>query len=87
MGPRPPLVLFGFFGCTVSCGLWDLNTLTRGQTLAPAVETQSPSHWTARKCPLLVLTRRVPAAMRLLSPSSTDGWSSSPATPSNLLHA
>ena len=88
VGPRPPLVLFGFFGCTVSHGLWDLNTLTRGQTCAPAVEAQSPSHWTARKRPPLVLTRRVPAAMRLrLSPSLTDGWLNSPPAPSNLLHA
>ena len=38
----------GFFG---HC-MWDLSSLTRDQTHAPAVEAQSPNCWTTR-CPLM----------------------------------
>lgn len=33
------------------CGLWDLSSLTRDQTLDPC-ETWIPNHWTTRKFPL-----------------------------------
>ena len=30
------------------CSMWNLSSLTRGQTCAPAVKAQSPTHWTTR---------------------------------------
>lgn len=36
------------------CGLWDLSSLTRDQTLDPC-ETLIPNHWTTRKFPSLTL--------------------------------
>ena len=31
--------------------LWDLSSMTRNQTGSPAVEAQSPNHWTAWEFP------------------------------------
>ena len=33
------------------CSMWNLSSLTRGQTCAPAVKAQSPTHWTTRELP------------------------------------
>ena len=40
-----------FFPLAVTCTLCDLSSLTRDWTCAPAVEAQSPDHWTAREFP------------------------------------
>ena len=32
-------------------GMWDLSSPARDEPMAPAVEAQSPNHWTARKLP------------------------------------
>ena len=36
-------------------GMWELSSLTREQTCAPAVEAQSPNHWTTGESPCFVL--------------------------------
>ena len=41
-------ILFLIF-LVVLHGLWDLSSLIRDQTWAPAVEAQSPNHWTTRE--------------------------------------
>ena len=46
------LSLFFFFGVLHS--MQDLSSLTKDQTCAPAVETQSLNHGTAREVPILV---------------------------------
>ena len=32
-------------------GMWDLNSLTRGQTHTPCIGRWSPNHWTTREVP------------------------------------
>ena len=44
-------LLFFFGGGATPCGLWDLSSLDREQTLAPTVEVWSLNHWTAREFP------------------------------------
>ena len=53
LGTFPPGWFFflSFFFFAVLQGLRDLSSLTRDQTCAPAVEAQSPHHWTAREYP------------------------------------
>ena len=36
----------------VLCSMWDPSSLTKDRTLAPALEAQSPNHWTIREVPL-----------------------------------
>ena len=36
-------------------GMWELSSLTREQTWVPAVEAQSPNHWTTGESPCFVL--------------------------------
>ena len=31
--------------------MWDLSSLTRDRTQAPALEVQSPNHWTSKEVP------------------------------------
>ena len=45
---------FFFFLAAPSC-LWDLSSLSRNQTQAPAVEAQSLNHWTTREVPPMPL--------------------------------
>ena len=45
------------------CGLWDLVPRPGIETMPPAVETQSPNHWTAREIP---------------SPLHWSGWQPTP---------
>ena len=40
-----------FFFSTISCGLQDLSSPTKDGTPTPAVEAQSPNHWTTRDFP------------------------------------
>ena len=40
-----------FFLLAVPWGIWDLSSLTSGWTCVPAVEMQSPNHWTAQEVP------------------------------------
>ena len=42
---------FLFFLAAPCSGLWDLSSLTRDPTRAPAVKVRSPNHWTARELP------------------------------------
>lgn len=37
-----------------SQGMWDLSSLTRDRTCAPALEAQSLIHWTLREVPFLL---------------------------------
>ena len=42
----------GIFSCsmqTLNCGMWDLSSLTRDRTRAPALGAQNLSHWTTRE--------------------------------------
>ena len=45
----------GFSGCGswagLPCGMWDLSSLTRGQTLVPCIGKQILNHWTTREVP------------------------------------
>ena len=42
------------FGCaSLSCSMWDLSSLTKDQTQAPALGAQSLSHWTTRELPII----------------------------------
>ena len=43
------MILFFFFFLAVLHGLRDLSSSTRDGTVPPAVEAQSPNHWTARE--------------------------------------
>ena len=36
------------------CGMWDLSSLTRDQTSAPALGARHLNHWTAREVPLML---------------------------------
>ena len=54
------LSFFRSFFClflAVPRGMWDLSSLTRDRTHAPAVEARSPNYWTARefRTPFLLL--------------------------------
>ena len=40
-------VRFFFFLLAMPCSMWDLSSLTSDWTCVPAVEMQSPNHWTA----------------------------------------
>ena len=40
-----------FFVCVVPSSTWDLSSLTRDWTLAPAMEARSLNNWTAREIP------------------------------------
>ena len=42
-----------FFFLVVLHSIQDLSSLAKDQTCAPAVETQSLNHWTARAVPIL----------------------------------
>ena len=53
------LVFLFFFFSVVPHGLWDLSSLTRDQTQAPAVEAQSPDQRTAREFPIFSLLRNL----------------------------
>ena len=44
------IIFFLFFGRAVR-GFRDLSSRTRDRTHGPAVETQSPNHWTTRDFP------------------------------------
>ena len=43
-------ILFSF-NLAAPCGMWDLSSLSREQTVAPALEVLSLNHWTAREVP------------------------------------
>ena len=43
--------LFFFFFCHTTQHVGSLSSLTRDQTLTPALEAQSLNHWTAREVP------------------------------------
>ena len=45
------MFLFVCLFLTAPCGMSDLTSLTRNQTLPRAVETQSPNHWISREFP------------------------------------
>ena len=47
--------LFVSFYFWLPYGMWELSSLTREQTCAPAVEAQSPNHWTTGESPCSVL--------------------------------
>ena len=49
----PPLLFLA-----VLCGMQDLSSLTRDQTLAPALGATSLNHWTAREVPRYLLFAR-----------------------------
>ena len=51
----------------MECGMWDLSSLTRNQTYAPAVEVQSLNHWTTREVPFVAYF--IPNSFCLLVPS------------------
>ena len=47
---------FKFYFFATLHGLWDLSSLTRDWTWAPAVRAPSPNHWTAKKFPRLIIS-------------------------------
>ena len=62
----------------LSCGTWDLSSLTKAQTLAPALGAQSLNHWTAREVPrqCLSLALGMPESpwSHLRVPGFLEGW-------------
>ena len=49
------LLLLLLLGCAMGHGMQDLSFLNREQTHSPAVEAQSPNHWTIREFPTMEL--------------------------------
>ena len=45
--------------------MWDLSSLTRDRTHAPAVKTQSPKYWTTREVPDSTDFNKEPSHLRL----------------------
>ena len=45
-------VYYCYYYLAELCSLWDLSSLTRDQTEAPAVKAPSPNPWTARELPV-----------------------------------
>ena len=42
---------FSFFFLDTLQGIWDLSSLTRDQTMPPAMEARNLNHWTYREVP------------------------------------
>ena len=43
---------------TASLGTWDLSSVTRMESVPPAMEVQSFNRWTARKVPTIAFKRK-----------------------------
>ena len=54
-------------------GMWELSSLTREQTWVPAVEAQSPNHWTTGVSPCFVLFL-IKKKKSVLCPLAPEAW-------------